>query len=317
VKALLGGRLPPEEMFPAGRAGYDVRWLTLPSGLRVRTVRCDPEGASAEGGTPAPVVVFVHGWACSLFTWHRNLRLVADAGVRAYAFDLVGHGLSDKPLDARHYTVPAMAQQLRDVLDGLGLDRVLLAAHSMGCAIALRAAIDTPERVAGLVLAAPVGFGAISDMRYLRWLTPRPVEAVAPYCVPRWTFRVALWRAYGRIGHASPRDIDEYWAPTRDPAFVRVLCRLAHTFDWTDGDPDELARIRCPTTVLFGERDHLVRSDACRPFMEHLPGVRWDVVPEAGHTLPEEVPDRVNAAVVAAVRTGSAFDAVPSSVAMG
>jgi pimeloyl-ACP methyl ester carboxylesterase len=313
VRALLGGRLPPEEMFPAGRAGYDVRWLTLPSGLRVRTVRCDPEEPSAS----SPVVVFVHGWACSLFTWHRNLRAVADAGMRVHAFDLVGHGRSDKPLDERHYTVPAMAQQLREVLDGLGLERVLLVGHSMGCAIALRAAIDTPERVAGLVLAAPVGFGAVSDMRYLRWLSPRPVEVIAPYCVPRWTFRVALWRAYGRIGHASPRDIDEYWAPTQDPAFVRVLCRLSHTFEWTDGDPDELARVRCPTTVLFGEHDHLVRSDACRPFVDCLPHVRWAVVPGAGHTLPEEVPDRVNAAVVEAARPRPVRDAVASSVAMG
>jgi pimeloyl-ACP methyl ester carboxylesterase len=142
------------------------------------------------------------------------------------------------------------------------------------------------------------------------------VEVVLPYLVPRWTFRVALWRAYGKIGHASPRDIDEYWAPTRDPAFVRVLCRLSHTFDWTHGDPDELARVRCPTTVLFGEHDHLVRSDASRTYVECLPQARWEVVPGAGHTLPEEVPERVNAAVLAAARALAAPDSVASSVAM-
>ena len=301
MRVLLGGRLPPEEMFPAGRAGYDVRWLTLPSGLRVRTVRCDPEEPSAVAGASLPVVVFVHGWACSAYTWHRNLRPVADAGVHAVAVDLKGHGLSDKPLDMAGYTLPALGRHVLDVLDALEVDRVLLVGHSMGGAIALRVALDAPERVTGLVLPAPVGFGAISLMKYVPALTPRPVQVVLPYLTPRWAFRVGLWRAYGRLGHATPRDVDEYYAPSRDPAFVRVVCRLAHAFDWTDGDPDQLRRVRCPTRVLFGSRDHLVSEEASRQFVECIPDVTIETVKDAGHTLPEEVPERVNAAVLDSV----------------
>jgi pimeloyl-ACP methyl ester carboxylesterase len=284
-------------MFPAGREGYGTRWLTLPSGLRVRTVHCDPPAAS-----PAPVALFVHGWACSVYTWRRNVRAVADAGVRTIAYDLRGHGLSDKPLDLASYTVPALARELLDVLDALALDRVILVGHSMGCAIALRVAMDAPERVSELVLVAPVGFGAIGMMHYLPWVTPRPVEAVLPYMMPRWAFRLGLWRAYGRIGKPSVRDVEEYWAPTQDPAFIRVLCRLARAFDWSDGDPEALARVRCPTTVLFGQRDHLVSESACRRYVAALPNATTEVVQGAGHTLPEEVPERVNAAVIAAAR---------------
>jgi len=299
---VLGGRLAPNEMFPAGRPGHAVRWLTLASSLRVRAVECDPRGDAASDAAAAPVALFVHGWACSAFSWHRNLRAVADAGVRAIAIDLKGHGLSDKPLDEAGYTLPAMARHLCDVLDALGLDRAMLVGHSMGGAIALRAAIDVPQRVSRLVLAAPVGFGAISMMRVVPWLAPPAVEAALPYVTPRWAFRVGLWRAYGRIGRPSPRDVDEYYAPTRDPAFLRVLCRLARAFDWDDGEPDDLARVRCPTRVLFGSRDHLVRPDACRPFAECIPGVRMETVDDAGHTLPEEVPERVNAAVIEEAR---------------
>lgn len=282
-------------MFPAGRAGHEARMVSLAGGLRVRAVVCEPPVPS-EG----PVAVFVHGWACSAFTWHRNLRAVADAGVRAVAFDLKGHGLSDKPLDTSGYTVPVLARHLLDVLDALGIDRALLVAHSMGASIALRAAVDAPARVAELVLAAPVGFGAIGLMQLMPWVTPPPVERVLPYVMPRWAFRLGLWRAYGRIGRPSPRDVDEYWAPTQFPEFLRVLCRLARAFDWSDGDPATLARVRCPTTVLFGARDHLVQERACRRLVACLPQATVETVPGAGHTLPEEVPDVVNRAVVAA-----------------
>ena len=312
----LGGRLSPAEMFPAGRDGYDVRWLTLPGGLRVRAVECEPGADALPDGASSPVAVFVHGWACSMFTWHRNLRAVADAGVRVFAYDLPGHGLSDKPLDYAHYTVPAMAGQLRNVLDALGLDRVLLVGHSMGCAISLRLAVEAPERVAGLVLAAPVGFGAISLMKYLAVLTPNPVEAVLPYLVRRWWVRLGLWRAYGRVGHPSSADVDEYYAPTQYPAFMRVLCRLSRSFTWTEGDPVELARVQCPTTLLFGGRDHLVHENACRPYVRYLPHATAEVEPDAGHTLPEEVPERVNDAVRRAARVMAASHSVAPSVAM-
>jgi pimeloyl-ACP methyl ester carboxylesterase len=292
----LGGRLPPAEMFPAGRAGYETRFLTLPGGLRVRAVLCEPDAAAPD----APTAVFVHGWACSLFTWHRNLRPVADAGVRVATFDLKGHGLSDKPLDMAEYTLPAMTRHLLDVLDALGIERALLVGHSMGCAMALRVAMEAPGRVARLVLAAPVGFGAIGVMRVVPWVTPPPIEQILPWLMFRWTFRIGLWRAYGHVGRPAPGDLDEYWAPTQDPAFIKVLCRLARAFDWTDGDPEELSRVRCPTTVLFGGRDHLVRPSACARYVDHIPDVEMETVPGAGHTLPEEVPDVVNGAVLRA-----------------
>jgi pimeloyl-ACP methyl ester carboxylesterase len=295
-------------MFPAGRAGFAVRWLTLPSGLRVRAVVCEPP-PSAE---PPPVALFVHGWACSAYTWHRNLRVVAEAGIRAIAVDLKGHGLSDKPLDFPGYTLPAMGAHLLDILDALALDEAVLVGHSMGGAIALRLAIDAPDRVLGLVLPAPVGFGAIGWMRVVPWVTPAPVDPLLPHVAVRCTVRLGLWRAYGRIGRPTERDVDEYWAPSRGPAVGRAMRRLAHAVAWTSGRPEELARVRCPVSVIFGERDHLVRPAASEPIVRHLPDVRVETVARAGHTLPEEVPDVVNAAIIDAVRRSASLPSRPT-----
>ena len=102
------GSLSPGEMFPSGDAAYRVQFPRLRSGLKVRVV---------ERGDPAsPPVLFVHGWGCSVYVFRRNMPALADAGYRAMAVDLKGHGLSDKPISPDEYTIDAMVEHLRDIL---------------------------------------------------------------------------------------------------------------------------------------------------------------------------------------------------------
>src|SRR5688500_20372279 len=92
--------LSPGEMFPAGYPAYRVSFPRLRSGIKLRVV---------ERGEPtSPPVLLVHGWGCSAFIFRDNMPALADAGFRAIAVDLKGHGLSDKPVAADEYTVDAL-----------------------------------------------------------------------------------------------------------------------------------------------------------------------------------------------------------------
>jgi pimeloyl-ACP methyl ester carboxylesterase len=295
---LLAGRLPADAVFPAGQPGHLVRMVALASGIRVRVIECPPKNGEPEA-SPA---LFVHGWGVSSYTYHRNLRPVADAGVPAWAFDLKGHGYSDKPLDPSAYTLDALAGHVVEVLDALGLARAVLVGHSMGGGIAVRVATSAPERVAGLVLLAPVGFGSVNLARLAEWLLPKPLDTVLPYLAWRTATRVALALAYGSGARPSPRDVDEYWAPTADPAFVRVIREVTRAVDWRPGRPEELARVRCPAVVMFGTADRIVRGDSAETYVRCLREARLELIRGAGHVLPEEVPDRVNETVVACAR---------------
>src|ERR1700741_3749821 len=100
--------LSPGEMFPAGEPAYRVSFARLESGIKIRVV---------ERGEPAaPPIVLVHGWGCSAYVFRYNMPALADAGFRAIAFDLKGHGLSDKPQGAAEYTIDALVEHLRQVL---------------------------------------------------------------------------------------------------------------------------------------------------------------------------------------------------------
>jgi haloacetate dehalogenase len=63
--------------------------------------------------------------------------------------DLLGHGGSDAPDDAALYTPAAAIARLAGLLDDLGFERTLVCGHSLGGALALRFALDAPERGPG------------------------------------------------------------------------------------------------------------------------------------------------------------------------
>src|SRR5512141_202674 len=134
---LLTGRLPAAEMFPAGRRDLRAHFLQLPSGLRVRIVEA--------GDETAPVVLLIPGWACSSWIFHDTIAPLADAGFRAVAVDLKGHGLSEKPPEPKHYTTEAMRDHVIEIIDALGAERVRLVGHSMGGALVGHVAAAMPE----------------------------------------------------------------------------------------------------------------------------------------------------------------------------
>lgn len=93
-------------------------------------------------------IVFVHCWGCNLHFWDGAMRRLRQ-GHRVVALDLAGHGLSGKK--RAKWTTQAFAQDVRAVVDKLGLKHVLLVGHSMGGPVILEAAAQMPDKVVGLV----------------------------------------------------------------------------------------------------------------------------------------------------------------------
>ena len=282
----LPGRLPPSEMFPAGRPEIAVRWLRLASGLRVRSVECGP----ADG----PAVFLVHGWACSVYSFRFTLGALAAAGFRVLSADLKGHGLSDKPGEPAEYGTEAMAEHVVQILDALHVERVALVGHSMGGALALDVAMRRPERIPRVALLDSVGLGEARLVRVVRALTPRPLTPLLPRLARRWTVPIILRFAYGRFGGFTARDVDEYWAPTQFPEAVYASRHLAHRFTWSPVPAERLGDLRCPALVLFGTRDRLVSPRSARQPLDALRDGWLCLVEGAGHVALEEQPVEVN-----------------------
>lgn len=101
----------------------------------------------------APALVLVHGLGVSgAYFVPAAQQLAADFAV--YVPDLPGHGLSATP--AAPPDIAGLARALIAWMDGAGIARASLVGHSMGCQVAVEAALRHPGRIARLVLIAPV-----------------------------------------------------------------------------------------------------------------------------------------------------------------
>lgn len=98
-----------------------------------------------------PPVLFVHGWPEIAYSWKNQLSAIADAGFRAIAFDLKGFGYSDTPADPALYDIAHLTDDVAALLDGLGVEKVILCGHDWGGAIVWPMAQRHPDRVAGVI----------------------------------------------------------------------------------------------------------------------------------------------------------------------
>lgn len=230
----------------------------------------------AERGAGAPLVC-VHGAGGSHTHWGHVLAGLSDAA-RVIVPDLPGHGRSPPPGRA---SVAAYGAAVLALLDALGLERALLAGHSMGAAAALEAAVAAPGRVAGLALV-----GASARLRVapalLAGLAETPDAAIDDLVAAMYP---------GPAAHLRAAAAAEY---RRDPATLRADFLACD--GWDARGP--VAALRCPALVVCGEADALTPPRLARELAGLIPGATLALLPAVGHVPMLEAPG----AVVAALR---------------
>ena len=123
--------------------------------VRLRVAGPAGELAVDDGGSNGLPVLFVHSLGGSAEHWRAQLEHLRPER-RALALELRGHGGSE-PAAGGDYGVGALADDVEAVADDLGLERFVLAGHSLGAAVTAELAARRPDRVAGLLLVDPSG----------------------------------------------------------------------------------------------------------------------------------------------------------------
>jgi pimeloyl-ACP methyl ester carboxylesterase len=287
-------------MYPAREPHVRTRRVTLPGGLTLRVAEA--------GASTAPPVLLLHGWGASVYMWRDWFAPLAGAGHRVVAVDLPGHGLSDKPTTRGAYTTDALVSVLRQLMDAEQLDGAGVVAQSMGGSIALELALADRSPVARLALVNPAAFGRVPIQPLARMVSPAVVDVVLGRLVPRWIVAGAHRRAYADGSRVSPRDVDEYWAPSQFPGYARAMRLLLHEFTWSRPPADEMARrvsmLAHPPLVLLGGVDRLVHDAAPYAATVRRLGAPVTIVEHAagGHAMNEEEPGVVLAHVLPFLR---------------
>ena len=246
------------------------------------------------GGSGDRPLVLVHGFTGSRDDFADVVADLADLG-RLVLVDQRGHGGSSNP--GRGYDFDQLVADLLAFFDAAGIARADLLGHSLGGMVALRFALAHPARVASLILmdtsarSIPPIAAALSRM----------LDAVRRHGMERLVAGVGTMTLAGEdLDVARVEGEDRFRARARakleamDPqAFLALVPALAEH----PSIAGRLGDIRCPTTVLVGERDlpFLPTSDE---LVRGIADARLVVVPGAGHSAQKSG----RAAWVAAVR---------------
>src|SRR5258708_2951389 len=123
----------------------------------------------AEAGT-GPLVVMLHGFPESWYSYRHQLHALADAGYHAVAPDQRAYGQTDRPAEIAKYTQLHLVGDVIGLIDALGEQEAVVIGHDWGAPVAWNTALLRPDRVRGIVgLSVPyIPRGSTSDFGIIR-----------------------------------------------------------------------------------------------------------------------------------------------------
>ncbi|MET4107007.1 alpha/beta hydrolase [Hymenobacter sp. UYP22] len=272
------------------------------------------------GPSDAPVILLLHGFPDDLRTWDDITGQLVAAGYQVIAPSMRGCGgsvftSSDTP---RSGQTTALAQDAIDLLDHLGIAKVVLVGHDWGGRAAYLLAALWPERIERMVTLS-VGYET----------GIKPGNKIPPEQIHAYWYQ---WFFHSERGHEALRDnrrafcryIWHTWSPTwqfddatfertaaawDNPDWVDVVLH-AYCFRWGAAPPDPRyealekqlepqPKINVPTILLHGELDGASLATSSEEKEQHFTGsYTRQVLPGVGHYIPREAPDAVVQAVL-------------------
>ena len=259
--------------------------------------------AVAVGPQDGPLVVLLHGFPEFWYGWRKQIEPLAAAGFRVIVPDQRGYNLSSKPSGVAAYSLTELVSDVIAIADQLGQEKIFLAGHDWGAAVAWSAALLHPERIAKLVV---LNVPHPSVMR--KFISTRPRQISRSWYMfffqfpwlPEAFFSAFDFRAGARAllrssrpGTFSDEDLVQYRAAWSQPGVItsminwyRALFRTRVKFlDKT---------VRVPTRILWGERDNFLLAEMPHASLRYCVSAELFTFANATHWLQHEEPARVS-----------------------
>ncbi len=254
---------------------YRVRQVKLPGRLTMEYVE--------HGPTDGVPVIALHGVTDSWRSFEPVLPHLSET-LRVFALSQRGHGGTEAP--AAGYALADFAGDVVAFLDAQRLERAVIVGHSMGSAIALRLAIDHPQRVVALAL-----LGAFAGFRGNRELEAFRREDLSNLADPVG-FEFAREFQASTLAQPVPTAFFEVVMRECLKCPARVW-RAAFDGMFADSFVEQLAAVTVPTRLLWGRHDAFAHREDQQRLLDGIADSRLVEYANAGHALHWEEPARV------------------------
>jgi pimeloyl-ACP methyl ester carboxylesterase len=239
------------------------------------------------GGKPLdknlPCVMFLHGSGLDHTFWGLHSRFFAFRKYSVLCLDLPGHSHSEGPALT---SIEDIGDWINDVVEALDIDNISIVAHSQGVLNALEFVAAHADRVRSVSLITS-GLATPVNPALIEAAENRPQEAVA--MMVGWGF--------GPTGHLHQGPIpgNSMVAGGRNVMLGNTPQELATDLKACNAYQNgkvAAAKINVPVQVILAGQDRMAPRKATAELVEHLNDPQVHVIPESGHMLPLEVPNR-------------------------
>ena len=261
------------------------------------------------GEAGAPLVLLLHGFAESMHCWRAQVASLGDMGYRAIAPGQRGYspGARPDPREFSHYLIDRLMDDAMAIVaaSGYGEARFHLVGHDWGGSLSWIIAAQHPERVCSLTMLSrphPASFLralAMPDGEQKR-RSGHHTAFLEPDAVPKLLANDCEWLRSRHMRQGMPKAATD--------AHMSVLgneAALEAALAWyrSSGPRQPLGPIKVPTLYLWGDADDTVGRVAAEGTGEFIDApYQFEVLPGVGHYAADQVPDRVNALLLAHVR---------------
>ncbi|KAK3097744.1 hypothetical protein FSP39_012716 [Pinctada imbricata] len=259
----------------------------------------------ANGGEQKPLMLFVHGFPEFWYSWRFQLREFSK-DYRVVAMDMRGYSDSDKPKGMSNYAIDKIATDVKQLISSLGYKDCVLVGHDWGGIIVYSVATLYPEVVKKLIVLNAPHPGAFH--KYLRSSWKQFFQSWYMFLfqmpfLPEFILEhddLSMFDAMMRkkqIKTITPDDVEAYKYAFSRPGgglnqpinYYRALFRQS---------PEKarllMKKINVPTLVVWGKKDHALRSQLAENAREFFPNLTVKYVENATHWVQLDEPEETN-----------------------
>ncbi|ACL02765.1 alpha/beta hydrolase fold protein [Desulfatibacillum aliphaticivorans] len=255
-----------------------------------------------ESGEGDPIIL-IHGWLCWGAFWKKITPSLSEK-FHVYALDLIGHGLSDKPVDDNFsYSTEAQARRVVEFMKKKSITNAVIVGHSMGGEIAAKTAIMAPDRVSAAVLICAAGMqdnpqSLPSYIRIARAMHLEPIIALffSEPAIRQFTKDLMFYSE-----NPMPEEFvkDVVLANLTGKNAKKAVYKVTVEGLFKDFLNERCAEMKTKTLVISATDDLIVPPAMGREYNSLLPDSTYLEFDKAGHMLPWERPEDVSRAILA------------------
>ncbi len=254
-------------------------------------------------------VILLHGFPEYWGGWKRQIPALAQAGFRVIVPDQRGYGQSDAPRGVSVYALPELAKDIVGLMDALGYEKVYLAGHDWGAAVAWAVGMMYPQRVQKLAIlnvphpAVMMDFLRKRPRQMLKswYIAFFQIPGLADWLLARNDFSLAarLLIASGKKGTFNRAQLEEYKEAWRASGgltgminWYRALARFRPPM------PSEM-RLKMPVLILWGKNDVALSAEMAAESLKFCLNGQLVYFDHATHWVQHDEAEAVSARLVA------------------